>query len=158
MYSSAGHGINISGYALNLSITLRMLTTVSNLWKPRVMEITKKQTNKILTQYSCLGLLMSVCFLAGGSGLFGKLLIISVLSFFKILSSFQRKSRGFWLDCTFLNVRFKMATLLHSELQRGVSALSDSHCFLPLPEVKYVSCLLLNDKLSVIFLQIHKTD
>lgn len=45
MYSSAGHGINISGYALNLSITLRMLTTVSNLWKPRVMEITKKQTN-----------------------------------------------------------------------------------------------------------------
>lgn len=49
---------------------------------------------------------------------------------------FQHKSRGFWFGCTFLNVHFKTSTVLHSELQRGVSALSDFYCFLPLPAVR----------------------
>lgn len=169
MYSSAGHGINISWYVLNLSNTLSMLTTVSNLWKPSIMEITKKQTNKILTWYSYrlfflqLGgkvvlRFVDVCLFSGWWQWFVWEIAHHFSSvIFQDSEFFQHKSRGFLLGCTFLNVHFKMATILHSKLQHDVSALSDSHCFLLLPKVRYVSFLLLNDKLSVIFLQIHKT-
>lgn len=102
-----------------LGIILNMVTTVSSLWKPSVMEIKKitYQTNKIhshrlfflpVKQYILISFwfvhskhsypggkvvlgFVDVCFLFDDGGLFGKLLIISVLSLFKFWSSLSTR-------------------------------------------------------------------